>query len=647
MSDTILIVDDSVEVITSLSAILKDDYSVCASKSGEAALELLNSGVSVQLVLLDLSLPGIDGFTVCRHMQESPLLSDIPVIIITATSSMEVETQGLKEGAVDFITKPINPPTVRERIKNHIFIYNQKKHLQSQYNFIRSLHTSLVDNAPMGITFLDEKLNVQVWNRYLEDCTGCAITDMNFKRLQMFFPAITISQVKRLRERNESVILEDLPVRYRKDESERIVRVHLSGFSDSSVSGGILLMITDITDRIVAEREQKKLREQLLQSQKMEAMGTLAGGIAHDFNNILGVIIGAASLLFHNLHNVKELKQVGDEILSAAYRAKDLVGQILTFSRKRINVKENIFITNVIDETISFMKASLPPTVEITKEVCSFYDVVEADSTELHQVLMNLCTNSFHAMRRGVGPAVGSIKIKLEDVYLSDKESGFKQMMTGHYHHITVMDDGNGIPEKIISRIFDPYFTTKDVGKGTGLGLSVVQGIIVDHGGLIEVDSIIGKGTSFHVYLPISTGIPEKSKIKPVLSDSFGMGVRIFIVDDEKLLTRVVTKMLESTGFQVAVEHNPVSALEHLAVMSGNYDLAIIDKSMPLMSGYQLAESLRDMGIKLPLLLSTGYLDPEERAGEQMKLFAGAIQKPYQKSELVQAIREVLKPDDS
>ncbi len=643
MKDTILIVDDSIEVITSLSAILKEEYLIKAAKSGEQALKILEKDNSINCILLDLTLPGIDGFTVCEEVQQSDTNRDIPIIMITATIDPNLETRGLLAGAVDFLTKPVNPPIVKARIKSHLFIYHEKQKLKYDYELLSTLHTNLITNAPFGISFLDSSNRVIIWNKFLEEYSGIAHENMSFEKLCNIFPEMREVPINDVNLNDKIQLLKETSIHDEHSDTDRIVRLQLSGFPTNVDNDGMLMVIADITERVKAEEEQNKLREQLIQSQKMEAMGTLAGGIAHDFNNILSVIIGSASLQLQDLNITEELKHNSDDILSAAYRAKDLVGQILSFSRKKETTKDTISITKILEETVSFMKASLPNSVKIKYQNSVDKDSVKANSTELHQVFMNLCTNAFHAMGKDQTVASGIIGIEHTVVTINSIKAKRMHILSGLYHSISISDTGSGIAPDIISKIFDPYFTTKGVGKGTGLGLSVVQGIIADHNGVISLESTLGVGTTFQIYLPVGDELDNSSDSRSVSTRMEGAGERILIVDDEVMLTKIMSKLLSKAGFDTTVENIPSNVIETLVEIPTKYDLIIMDKNMPTMNGYQLARILREKNVEIPFILTTGFIEGRERESGTKKLFNEIIQKPYQTSELIKLIHSLIK----
>ncbi len=374
----------------------------------------------------------------------------------------------------------------------------------------------------------------------------------------------------------------------------------------------VLVIIRDITDRVEAEKEKARLQAQLYQAQRMEALGTLAGGISHDFNNILYGIIGYAEIAIH--HQIAEghpARLSLDEILKASGRAVDLVEQILTFSRKKPQERVKFQLTTVIKEALKLLRATIPATIEIKEKITTGSDFVLADPSEIHQVLMNLCTNANHAMRdKG-----GVLEICLGEKILTPPEVTFyPDLEPGPYLILTVNDTGHGMAAPIRERIFEPYFTTKPTGEGTGLGLSVVHGIVKSCGGTITVESEPGKGSSFKVFLP---PIEEVNLQEPESLDSIpGGNERILFLDNEESLLKMGKQMLEGLGYKVFMETSSIKALEAFKSDPGKYDLVISDLTMPKMSGDKLAEELIRLRPDIPIILCTGYseLITEEKA---------------------------------
>jgi PAS domain S-box-containing protein len=402
----------------------------------------------------------------------------------------------------------------------------------------------------------------------------------------------------------------------------------------------VLGTVVDITERKRAESEKRFLETQLRQAQKMETIGTLAGGIAHDFNNILGPILGYSDMLLADGKINGEVKEDLGYILKAAYRAKELVQQILLFSRQSERDRTPVQIHLIVKEALKLIKATMPSTIDIQQDIDGDCDAVMADPTQIHQVFLNLCTNARHAMRE----TGGTLKVSLKHL---EADEAFLRMHTGltegRYLRLTVSDTGHGINGPHLERIFEPFFTTKEMGEGTGLGLSVAHGIVVGHGGAITVDSQPGRGTSFHVYLPCVVASPA-----PVLSKDVPRAPAnesVLYVEDQEEVAAIGRKMLERLGYNATVVSNGADALDIFREDVGRFDLVLTDQMMPGMTGADLASKLLRIRPRLPIVLMTGFSetatpDSAKRAG--IRCF---IRKPIVTRELAIALREALETE--
>ncbi len=358
----------------------------------------------------------------------------------------------------------------------------------------------------------------------------------------------------------------------------------------------ILGVIRDITER-------KKFERQLIQSQKMEAIGTLAGGIAHDFNNILTPIHGYVEMAILKAHDTEKVTSNLTEVLKAVHRAKDLVLQILTFSRQEGQKTAPTNVGVIVKEAIKLLRSSIPSTIEIRQNIDQHCGSVMANPTHIHQVLMNLCTNAYHAMRETGG--VLGVVLKPFEITASD-ESPQVKLTPGMYIRLEVSDTGKGMDPETLSRIFEPYFTTKDKGEGTGLGLSIVHGIIKGLDGDISVYSEVGKGSTFMVYFPaMRAHINDYSNI--IQTPPQGGDECILLVDDEETVLHVEEQILKSLGYRVEAFTSPHDALERFRKKPDTYDLVMSDMTMPIMTGDLLAREIIELRPDVPVILCTGF----------------------------------------
>ncbi|MEE9443724.1 MAG: response regulator, partial [candidate division Zixibacteria bacterium] len=386
--------------------------------------------------------------------------------------------------------------------------------------------------------------------------------------------------------------------------------------------------------------EQKRLENQLQQAQRMESLGTLAGGIAHDFNNILFPIVVYAEMALEDTPEDSPIRDNLNEILIGTKRARDLVKQILTFSRQADQELVPLKVQLVIREALKLIRSSLPSTIEIKQYISNKCGLVIANPTQIHQVAMNLITNAYHAMQE----TGGKLEVTLKEVDLGLEELKDPDMNPGPYVCLTVADTGVGMDNIVLDRIFDPYYTTKEKDKGTGLGLAVVHGIVKSYKGDIRVDSEPGKGTVFHVYLPIIKTRVE-TEVTEVVAPIQRGHERIMLVDDEDQIVRMEKQMLERLGYHVTTRTSSIEALAAFQNNSDKFDLIITDMTMPNMTGAQLSQKLLEIRPDIPIIICTGFSEQIDAEKAKAMGISGYVMKPVVQSELAKKIREVLDQD--
>ena len=398
----------------------------------------------------------------------------------------------------------------------------------------------------------------------------------------------------------------------------------------------ILGIARDITERNRSEEEKRKLESQLVQAQKMEAIGTLAGGIAHDFNNILSAIIGYSELALDDANAGSLLERNLRGVLKAGGRAKDLVQQILTFSRQSEQELKPLQVGIIAKEVLKLIRATFPTTIEIRRNIQS-NSAVLADSAQVHQIFMNLCTNAGHAMTANGG----TLDISLKDVNIdTDFLAQHPEMTPGAYINLTVKDTGHGMAPDIVERIFEPYFTTKGKGEGTGLGLSVIHGIVRSYKGAVTVLSEPGKGSTFKIFLPI---IESEASADAETKEPLPTGnERILFIDDEPTLVEIANEMLGKLGYGVDASTSSIEALELFKTQPDKFDLVITDMTMPGMTGDELARNIIQVKADIPIIICTGY---SQRINKNMATQLGIrafLMKPLLMQELANTVRKVL-----
>lgn len=400
---------------------------------------------------------------------------------------------------------------------------------------------------------------------------------------------------------------------------------------------GVSGVAWDVTQRVRAEESAKALEIQLLQAQKLETIGTLAGGIAHDFNNILSPIIGYTEIAVDQLPPDHPVRADLEQVMSAAHRAKELVRQILVFARGGSEERKPLQLHLVVHEALRLIRSTLPSTIEISQRVASRGDTVVADAAQMHQVIMNLCTNAAHAMRDAGG--VLRVELGAENVAESaaTRAAGLNP---GAYVVLTVRDQGVGMDSPTMARVFEPFFTTRRSGEGTGLGLSVVHGIVHSHGGVVTVESVVGKGSTFRVYLPSAPpGTAEAAG--EGAAESLGHGEHVLVVDDEPDVAQLLERMLVARGYKVTSFTSSEDALAAFRNEPNEFRAVITDQTMPRLTGIELARRLKALRPAVPVILTTGYGETvaSTPVGAGVDAVAG---KPLDAASLAQTLHRML-----
>jgi PAS domain S-box-containing protein len=517
-----------------------------------------------------------------------------------------------------------------------------RKRAEAEIKLAKEYAENIINTAPTLICGLSPDGTTRFVNPATTKICGYAageIVGQNWWRL--FYPGESYAQAQRLMAQFErgQVVNQETTLTAR-DGGRRILS--WSSMNHCAADGAIIQIIgigMDITAQRQAEEVRARLETQLHQSQKMEALGSLAGGVAHEFNNMLGTIIGYTELAKMDLGEQHFVIPNLDQVLKASQRAKEIIQQILTFSRRQELKRELINLHSVVQETVKLIRPTIPASIQILNDVGSDCPPIFGNTTQLHQALTNLCTNAWHAMKE----EDGRIKISQNTVTLNRDVTGSRlSLPEGQYSVLSVTDNGHGMDAATLDRVFEPFFTTKGPGKGSGLGMAVVHGIMKSHDGAVSVQSEAGKGTSVYLYFPVQAAAVAQKRALDQPSAPVGHGERILLVDDESTLVMIGTKILEHLGYKVTGFTSAQEALAAFARQPGGFDLVITDLTMPGMNGIDLADALVDLRPDIPILLATGYIEESIREQANILGFREILVKPLATQILAEAVQRVL-----
>jgi PAS domain S-box-containing protein len=600
-------------------------------ETGPDFLEQIGKG-GWDVVLADYQLPSFTGLKALELLKASGL--DIPFILISGTVGEDVAVEAMKAGANDYFLKNnllrLGPAVDRELREAE----NRRRQRAAELGLRESEQrlSAIIQTAMDAIITVDGGLRVVVFNAAAERMFRRPATAAIGQPIQAFIPRLFAGVPdKNAIPMERGTVFAGL----RQDGEEFPVEASVSRIE---IAGQPLftVILRDITDRVHAEEDRSRLETQLRQAQKMEAIGTLAGGIAHDFNNILGAIIGNAELARIDVEDNHPARESIEAIAKASERAKELVRQILTFSRRGQPQRTLIHPGVEVIEATRLLRVTVPAGVEMETVADPATPAIQADATHLHQIIINLVTNALHALpQRG-----GRIDILVGPAVITPVQAT-PNLPAGEYCRLTTRDNGHGMDAITRERIFDPFFTTKGPGAGTGLGLSVVHGIVKSYAGFIEVESSPGQGTLFHVYLPAAVASPPETA-RPQEELPTGSGEEILVLDDELLLLDAVRRVLERHGYRPVAVSRPDLAVRALRDPQRRIRLALLDYALPEASGLDVAESLLKLNPGLPIILVSGNpgVIPESEA--RRLGVREILSKPINASDLMRMLARVL-----
>lgn len=470
------------------------------------------------------------------------------------------------------------------------------------------------ENAPLGIAILD--LEGRFLQINMELCNFFEYTreEMLEKTIRELIHTSDIIESKELLDSllSGKNIGKTIETRFISKNNETIWCILNSSLITLHKDSYIIIHLIDVTKRKLAERAHLQLQSQVQQAHKMETIGTLAGGISHDFKNILNPIIGFSTLALNALEDNHEAKKDIEKVIKAAHRADELVNQILAFSRQNEEETSPVVFSSVITESIELLRATIPSTAEIKVISDIRSEKVLGNHTQLQQVVMNLCTNAYHALPEGQGViTIHTSKVNIDQRFIEKHH----ELKIGEYILVSISDNGIGMSKDVLARIFDPFYTTKKVGQGTGLGLSVVHGVVKSHKGHIIVESAVNAGTTFFVYIPVSSQ-EDKSIDKSIESVPDSFEGTVMVIDDDEMSLMLMERILTNMGFDAIINNDSSIALQMIKKTPEIFDLIVCDQTMPKLTGVQLALALKSAGVNIPFILNTGssdYIDMDLR----------------------------------
>jgi two-component system, cell cycle sensor histidine kinase and response regulator CckA len=642
----ILIVDDTPTNLDVLFDFLVDSgFTVLVAEDGESAIERAEYAPP-DLILLDILMPGIDGFETCRRLKANESTKDIPIIFMTALIETVDKVKGLNLGAVDYVTKPLQHEEVLARIELHLRLRNLTKALQEQnlrleqemQERFRSEQkireqAALLDITTDAILVQDLDNQILFWNKGAERLYGWTVEEaIANNAIQLLYREPLPELENGYRVLAECGSWQGELRQITKQGKNIIVATRWTLVRDEDGQPkSILVVNTDIT-------EKKQLEAQFLRTQRMESLGTLASGLAHDLNNALSPILISVQLLEQKLHD-EQSQRILNMLESNTKRSAALVKQVLSFARGFEGNRTNLEVGKIISEIEQIVKQTFPRSIEIRTDIQmqNLWSIC-SDATQLHQVLMNLCVNARDAMPDG-----GILEISARNLWIDENYARMNlDAQVGAYVVITVSDTGIGIKREVIDRIFEPFFTTKELGKGTGLGLSTVLGIIRSHGGFVQVDSEVGKGTQFKVYLPVTRA--GETDLTPTGHHELpkGHGELILVVDDEDSIREITKASLEKNAYRVLVAKDGIEAIALYSQHKQEISAVLIDMMMPTMDGPTTIRVLQKINPQVKIIGVSGLLSNHKMLGVVNSSVKKFLPKPYTSNELLKNLQAVL-----
>lgn len=660
----ILTIDDESYIRQSIRTYLEDyGFKVFEAENGKKGIDVFDRE-HPDLVLLDLRMPEMDGLQVLNILQDKA--PDTPLVVASGTGNISAVVEALHLGAWDYILKPIEDLSVLYHSVQKCLKESQLKKENKQYQerleelvVERTLelqkseerYKAIFEYTGTAAIIIEPDDTISMVNSKFAELAGMARQDIvDKKKWHDFIDADDIEVMRNYFQARVTLKTENYaPMQYEikftgNDGDKKFVYVSLGVIPGTDKA---VVSLLDVTEKKKAEQRWRSLENQLRKSQKMEAIGTLAGGIAHDLNNILSPVLGYADMIMRSSDPSSTVFQRSEKIQKAALRAADLVSQVLAFNRRNEEEKRIIRIHPVAKEVVKLLKGSIPSTIAIKDNIDRHCGSVEADPTQIHQVIMNLCTNAYHAMEEKGGILTVSLtETRLSAMEIAELAS--PENNAGLYLALEVSDTGCGMTEDVLERMFDPYFSTKEEGKGTGLGLATVYGIVKSCKGIIRVKSDVGKGTTFTILLPVvsrETGAETQEFItQPQKS---GSGERLLVVDDDKDIGLMCKEGFEARGYRVALFSSSHEALDFFKKEYQTIDLVVTDQTMPGKTGFDLAKEMLEIKNDIPIILCSGYTGAVSKTKIEDAGIKSFVMKPVTVDDLLKKIQLLLNQNGS
>ncbi len=669
---TVLVVNDEPDQLELAGYILRQaGYNVLTANGGREGLDIAE-GTLPELVISDVSMPGIDGFELCRLIRADARLRATPVLLMSALRKDAASVvAGLKTGADDYLEAPYDPVVLVARVARLLERRRASEELErrvaertaqleaanlalereaaerrradEKLRESEDLYRLLVGGInDYAIFMLDPEGRVASWNQGAERIKGYRAEEIVGEHFSRFYTEEDIGNGKpesELKVVARDGRYEEEGWRVRKDGTRFFANVLITALrGEAGQLRGFSKVTRDITERKLTEEALHKAEEQLRQSQKLEAVGQLAGGIAHDFNNLLTAILGQSEMILRRLAGGDPLRQKVEEIKKAGDRAALLTYQLLAFSRKQILQPRVLDLNAIISETGKILQRLIEENIEIKLVLDPLLGMVKADPGQISQIIINLMVNARDAMPRG-----GRITVETQNIYLGEEYAGrHVSVRPGRYIMFAVSDTGTGMDDETQKHIFEPFFTTKGVGKGTGLGLSTVYGIVKQSGGNIWVYSELGQGTTFKIYLPRVAETIDTAEVEAAADDLPRGTETILLVEDDEAVRSLAREFLESCGYEVLEAADGEEAVAICEDQDCSIDLLITDVVMPRMNGREVAERLPAIRPQLRVLFTSGYTENAIVHHGVLDEGANFIAKPFSMEGLAHKVREVL-----